>query len=104
MSAELNTEDPEKRRDEMILAVAEGYQFSLFSRIVDAYVSESSIIPTDEQHQALQEAVERETTGIEPEVVSSTFNQDNTAMQAVIDVRASALKSSIEARFEEVLK
>lgn len=88
----------------MILAVAEGYKFSLISRIIDMYVSDSGRTPTDEQHQALQEAVERETTGIEPEVVASTFNQDNTTMQGVIDVRAPALRSSIEARFEEVLK
>ncbi len=104
MSAELNTEDPAKRRDEMILAVAEAYQFSLASAIVDLYMSESGRPPTADQHQALQEAVEHETTGIEPEVVSSTFNQDNTAMQAVIDIRAPALRSSIEGRFDEVLK
>lgn len=104
MTAELNTEDPEKRRDELIMAVAEGYKISLISRIIDMYVSDSGRTPTDEQHQVLQKTVEREITGIEPEVVASTFNQDNTAMQAVIDVRAPALRSSIEGRFDEILK
>ena len=104
MTAELNTEDPGKRRDELIMAVAEAYKISLISRIIDMYVSDSGRTPTDEQHGALEAAVEQEITGIEPEVVASTFNQDNTAMQAVIDVRAPALRSSIEGRFDEVLK
>ena len=104
MTAKSSVEDPEERRQKMILAVAEGYTSSLVSQIIYMYASESGQTLTDDQHEALRAAVAREITGLEPEVVSSTFNQENTAMEAVIDVTAPGLKSSIEARLDEVLK
>lgn len=77
--------DEEKSR-ELNRAVAAGWQYSVMSGMIGAYLRDSELDPDEEQFEALNQAIEDLVVGLEPEVLSREVNQEITEITIVFDL------------------
>lgn len=89
------TEGQEERRHELIHSVAEGYIYSLTGQVLGYYIREKGLDPTEEEYGSMEDVVAELMGGIEPQVVSTDYNEDFTAVQVVLTVGEENLRNRL---------
>ena len=98
------TADAEERSRELNRAVAAGWQYSVMSGMIGAYLRGSGLDPDEEQFGALNDAIEGLVVGLEPVVLSREVNQEITEITIVFDLSSPDLREAVNSLLEGALE
>ena len=95
---------PEARRQELIHAVARGYQFNFISQVILWYCEERKFDPDEEEYEALHNAMLDLINRHDPQILSTTFNDEYTGMTTVMEMVDTDLRRSVTGILDDALK
>ena len=98
------TADEEEKSRELNRAVATGWQYSVMSGMIGAYLRGSGLDPDEERFEALNEAIEDLVVSLEPEVLSREVNQEITEITVVFDLSSPDLRETVNSLLEGALE
>jgi hypothetical protein len=98
------TADEEEKSRELNRAVAAGWQYSVMSGMIGAYLRETGLDPDEEQFEALNRAIEDLVVGLEPVVLSREVDQELTEIAVLFDLSSPGLREKVSSLLEEALE
>jgi len=88
--------DEEEKSKELNRAVAAGWQYSVMSGMIGAYLRDSELDPDEEQFEALNAAIEDLVVGLNAVVLSREVNQEITEITIIFDLSSPGLRNTVD--------